>query len=264
MSAVKVSDPSHGTLTLNSDGSFTYTPTAGYHGPDSFTYKANDGFQDSNTATVTITVDAPPTVTSTTPADTATHVAVGSPITITFDKQVTAASGAFTLECPTGTAKSFTTSSSPATTYTLTPSANLPTNTTCTVKVLASKITDSFGINQASDYTFSFTTITPPIAVNDSYSATGNVSISVPAANGVTTNDTLNSGTVSAFDATSTHGGNVNMTTSGPNIGAFTYDPPAGYTGTDTFTYTLTNGDGSSTATVSITISDMIWFVDNS
>ena len=38
-----VTGPAHGTLTLNADGSFTYTPTAGYTGTDSFTYKANDG-----------------------------------------------------------------------------------------------------------------------------------------------------------------------------------------------------------------------------
>ena len=46
----------HGSLTLNSDGSFTYTPTTGYNGPDSFTYHANDGTSDGNVATVTLTV----------------------------------------------------------------------------------------------------------------------------------------------------------------------------------------------------------------
>src|SRR5439155_16353 len=66
LSAVLVSSPTHGTLTLNSDGSFTYTPALNYNGPDSFTYKANDGQVDSPTnATVSITVtpvnDAPGT-----------------------------------------------------------------------------------------------------------------------------------------------------------------------------------------------------------
>ena len=36
----------------------TYTPAANYNGPDSFTFKANDGTLDSNVATVTITVTA--------------------------------------------------------------------------------------------------------------------------------------------------------------------------------------------------------------
>ena len=47
--------PAHGTLTLNPDGSFTYTPFAGsYVGQDSFTYHANDGTSDSNVATVSL------------------------------------------------------------------------------------------------------------------------------------------------------------------------------------------------------------------
>ena len=52
LTAVLVSGPAHGSLTLNADGSFTYTPSANYNGPDSFTYKANDGQADSNVATV--------------------------------------------------------------------------------------------------------------------------------------------------------------------------------------------------------------------
>ncbi|MBI4138043.1 MAG: tandem-95 repeat protein, partial [Candidatus Wildermuthbacteria bacterium] len=49
--------PSQGTLAFNSNGSFTYTPSANFNGNDFFTYKANDGTEDSNTATVTITVN---------------------------------------------------------------------------------------------------------------------------------------------------------------------------------------------------------------
>ena len=50
------SGPSHGTLTLHADGSFTYTPDAGYNGTDTFTYTATDGDLTSVAATVTITV----------------------------------------------------------------------------------------------------------------------------------------------------------------------------------------------------------------
>ena len=53
-----VTPPSHGTISPTTPGgpSRTYTPTTGYVGPDSFTFKANDGTLDSNTATVSITV----------------------------------------------------------------------------------------------------------------------------------------------------------------------------------------------------------------
>lgn len=56
LNANLVTGPAHGVLSLGKDGSFTYTPAAGFYGEDSFTYKANDGIADSNIATVTITI----------------------------------------------------------------------------------------------------------------------------------------------------------------------------------------------------------------
>ena len=40
LSAMVVTGPAHGSLTLNADGSLSYTPDANYHGADSFTYRA--------------------------------------------------------------------------------------------------------------------------------------------------------------------------------------------------------------------------------
>lgn len=64
--AVLVSDVSNGTLVLNADGSFDYTPDPSFAGIDSFTYKVNDGTDDSNTVTVTIEVadTEPPVITA--------------------------------------------------------------------------------------------------------------------------------------------------------------------------------------------------------
>ena len=56
LTAVLVTNVSHGVLALAANGGFTYTPTNGYNGPDSFTYKANDGTADSNTVTVSLNV----------------------------------------------------------------------------------------------------------------------------------------------------------------------------------------------------------------
>jgi hypothetical protein len=58
LSAIMVTAPGHGVATLNTNGSFTYTPGTDWNGLDSFTYKANDGTFDSNVATVSITVNA--------------------------------------------------------------------------------------------------------------------------------------------------------------------------------------------------------------
>ncbi len=55
-----VAAASHGTVTVTNaaTGAYSYTPAANYNGPDAFTFKANDGSLDSNTATVDITVDS--------------------------------------------------------------------------------------------------------------------------------------------------------------------------------------------------------------
>src|SRR5207247_2171603 len=92
-SAVLVSQPTHGTLKLNSNGSFTYPPAANYNGTDSFTYRANDGLADSGIATVTITItganDAPVALDDsyTTPEDTTLNVA--APGVLSNDTDVT-------------------------------------------------------------------------------------------------------------------------------------------------------------------------------
>jgi len=51
-------DVAHGTLTLNSDGSFSYSPNENFYGTDQFTYVANDGQVSSQPATVLITIVA--------------------------------------------------------------------------------------------------------------------------------------------------------------------------------------------------------------
>ena len=53
-----VTPPAHGSLS-GSGANLNYAPGLNYVGPDSFTFKANDGALDSNTSTVSITVNAP-------------------------------------------------------------------------------------------------------------------------------------------------------------------------------------------------------------
>ncbi|MCK5294431.1 MAG: cadherin-like domain-containing protein, partial [Arcobacteraceae bacterium] len=54
---IKVDNPSYGTVTINTNGSFTYTPTSEYSGSDSFSYKANDASLDSATNVVNIIIN---------------------------------------------------------------------------------------------------------------------------------------------------------------------------------------------------------------
>jgi hypothetical protein len=69
LTAVLLVGPSRGTLTLNADGSFTYTPVAGFNGTDFFVYQASDGLTSSASTLVTIVVNpalviAPPPIES--------------------------------------------------------------------------------------------------------------------------------------------------------------------------------------------------------
>jgi predicted extracellular nuclease len=104
-------------------------------------------------------VDNPPNVSSTTPADGATNVALNTTITINFNEEVTFSASSFTLSC-NSTPQPFTVSSSPATSAVITPNANLPVGANCTVVALAAGIVDTDGTpdNMAADYSFSFST----------------------------------------------------------------------------------------------------------
>ena len=107
----------------------------------------------------------------------------------------------------------------------------------------------TFNPNNPTNPTPTFTTdvagslAASPVGIDDTYPQTviGNVSInSANTPYSVTSNDYLGlnpTATISAFDATSANGGTVSMVTSGVNMGQFTYNPPPGFEGTDTFTY---------------------------
>ena len=94
--------------------------------------------------------DAAPSVTTTTPAANATGVAVDANLTVTFSEPVNAGAGAFVLECPTGTPVTLTNLTvSPATTFTLEPATDLPISTACTLRIVASQVTDADTIGSA-------------------------------------------------------------------------------------------------------------------
>jgi VCBS repeat-containing protein len=83
LTAAIVSGPTRGTLALNGNGSFTYTPQANFNGSDSFTYRASDGKGGSATATAAITVtpvsDAPVAAANTYTVQLNTTLAVAAP-----------------------------------------------------------------------------------------------------------------------------------------------------------------------------------------
>lgn len=56
ITVIGVTDPAHGTTTINGNGSVTYVPDPDFHGSDSFSYTISDGDGQQSTATVTMTV----------------------------------------------------------------------------------------------------------------------------------------------------------------------------------------------------------------
>jgi hypothetical protein len=58
LAATQVTGPAHGSLDLKADGSFTYTPTAGFIGADSFEFRLSNYQGRSDTATANITISA--------------------------------------------------------------------------------------------------------------------------------------------------------------------------------------------------------------
>ncbi len=125
-------------------------------------------------------------------------------------------------------------------------------------------VTDNFGCTGSRSATLNIRID----AVDDTYPQTVIGNVSINSANipfSVFSNDSAPAdATISTFDATSVRGGTVAMTTAGAGLGQFTYNPPPGYEGSDSFTYTLTSSGQSDTATVTLAVSGMIWFIDNS
>jgi hypothetical protein len=87
LDALRVTAPGHGTLTLRQNGSFVYSPQAGFTGTDSFTYVAKDGAVSSNVATVTLQVAAPAQVEGVTLNRDGNGQVTG--LTVTFSEVVT-------------------------------------------------------------------------------------------------------------------------------------------------------------------------------
>jgi len=265
ITAVLVTDVSNGSLSLSSDGAFSYTPAANYFGSDSFTYSANDGSDNSAPATVTITVspinDEPSFAAVNPPAsdeDAGAQTVAGWAAFNAGPGEGSQSVIAYTIS---GVTNGGLFSAAPVVanngTLTYTAVADSFGTSTFDVSVQDDGGTANVGDDDTSQ-TLSFTiTVNSvndlPIAGADAYSVAEDQTLTVTAP-GVLSNDSdpVEASPITAALVSNVSNGTLNLNANG----SFTYTPAANYFGADSFTYSANDGgDNSAPATVTITVS---------
>ncbi len=241
-------------LTLNADGTFSYTPDANFNGTDSFTYKANDGQADSNVATVTITVNPvndPP-------------VALDDHYSVAEDNTLTANPGSGVLRNDTDVENDPLTAvlvdapqHGTATlnadgTFSYTPEADFNGTDSFSYKANDGQAdsgvaTVAITVNPVND---------PPVAADASYSTSADTPLTVDAAGGVLANATdVDGDPLSASLVAGPQHGSLTLNADG----SFSYTPDAGYQGADQFSYQASDGQAdSNVAVVSINVGESV------
>ncbi|KPJ78417.1 MAG: hypothetical protein AMJ54_03450, partial [Deltaproteobacteria bacterium SG8_13] len=240
LSAIWISNPANGDLTLNADGSFTYTPDLNFNGIDSFTYAANDGRVDSNMATVTIVVapvnDAPVA------ADDDATTAEDTPVSIDVLSNDEDVDGDALIVSDFGQGANGIVSLNADETLLYTPKPDWFG-------------TDSFSYTVSDGNLSDIATVTvtvtpvndPPVANDDAVETDQDTQISVA----VLSNDyDVDEDVLSVTAITNPGHGTVEINADD----TITYTPAANFFGSDSFTYTTSDGLLTDTATVSVTI----------
>jgi VCBS repeat-containing protein len=245
LSASLATGPSHGTVTLNADGSYVYTPTANFNGTDTFTYTVTDAQGATATATVTLTV----TPVNDAPTASGTPLAARSAV----DSAAVSINTATAFTDADGQALSFSATGLPAgstidpVTGAITGTLGSAASAGGTGGVYAITVTANDGSGGTSSQTFNLTVTNPgPTALNDTLSLDKDTT----AGGNVLANDSDDDALTVAI-TTPPANGSVLLAPDG----SYSYTPNANFNGSDSFTYTITDAQGATaTATVTITV----------
>ena len=232
-----------GSVTIASNGMFTYTPAADFAGEDTFTYEVSDGSA-SDTGTVTLTVN--PINDGPVAADDAYSVAEDGSVSGNILDNDTDADGD-TLSVTAGTYDTThgTLVLAENGDFTYTPDAGYTGEDT-----FGYAVTDGNGGVDVADVTFTVTNVNDaPVATDDTFTGDEDAAI----IGNVLTNDTDADGdalTATAGTYATAEGGSVTIA----EDGTFTYTPAENFNGQDSFTYEVTDGAESDTGTVTLTV----------
>ena len=249
-----------GTVVDNGDGTFTYTPPAGFSGTDSFAYTVSDGKGGEAQGTVNVTVtkvvpiNNPPVAendSATTMQDTPVTIAVlandsdpdGDTVTVKGVDE-TSAQGGSVVDNGDGS-------------FTYTPVAGYAGSDSFNYMIGDGKGGQAQGrvditVERAASGNEA------PQAVDDNAATDVDTAVTIT---DVLANDSDADGdplSIIAVDSESAQGGSVVDN----GDGSFTYTPPTGYSGADTFTYTISDGNGgeaTGTVTISVGDGDGVW-----
>lgn len=257
LQAFEVTDPAGGSVVVNTDGSFTYTPDPNFSGTDTFNYRIFDGFEFSAPVTVTLNVMAvndPPVAVVDGPytiAEDEQNGPAGSPNLLTNDTDPDG--DALTAERGTGSnggaaPENGVVAVYPNGTFIFTPTPNYFGPASFTYRAIdpsgatSSFVTINVTVTSVNDV---------PVANDDSYTTLEDTDVYVdPRSNDTDVeNDPL---------VTTILSGPTNGTLTPDGLGAFDYSPNPNYFGTDSFTYQVSDGTANSNvATVNITVTSV-------
>ncbi|MGE0247706.1 MAG: beta strand repeat-containing protein, partial [Pyrinomonadaceae bacterium] len=246
LTVTSVTQPAHGTVVINPDGTVSYTPDANYNGADSFTYTISDGNGGTATATVNLTVtpvNDPP-------------VANDDTFTVAEDSGATALDvlGNDSILPDTGETLAVTAVTQPAHgtvvinpdgTVSYTPDANYNGADSFTYT-----ISDGNGGTATATVNLTVTPVNdPPVANDDTFTVAED---SGATALNVLGNDSILPDTGETLTVTSVTQPAHGTVAINPD-GTISYTPDANYNGADSFTYTISDGNGgTATATVNL------------
>ncbi len=241
----------NGVLQAFVDGSFNYTPNAGFTGTDRFTYRVSDGFGGTDTATVTITVvnAAPDAVADLYTARPGQTLEVSTALGV-LRNDTDADGDPLTVITVTDTVNNGVLQAFVDGSFNYTPNAGFTGTDRFTYRV-----SDGFGGTDTATVTITVVN-TAPVAVNDSYAMRPGQTLTVPVGQGFLANDTDADGDRLSVAAIIDRPDNGTLTVGRPD-GSFVYTPNTGFVGTDSFLYSIRDGFGGfATATVFITVTN--------